>query len=411
MRILVAHNRYKNLGGETVAVNAEIELLKDHGHALAVLEADNAQITGLSRELKTALEAPYSSAMKRCMAARIAEFKPDVVHVHNFFPLLSPSIYYACGEAGVPIVQTLHNYRIICPGALLFRSGRPCEDCVGKVFAWPGILHACYKGSRLGTASVAAMAGTHHWLGTWRNRIDCFIALTNFSRRKLIEGSLPAHKIVVKPNFAPDPERARGGQNGFAFFAGRLSAEKGIMTVLSAWTQLDNTVPLKIAGDGPLKGEVIRRASDGRIQYLGVLSRDIVQELMGEASFLLFPSLCYENFPLSIVEAFACGIPVIASRLGAMEEIVEDRRTGLHFRPGDAADLAAKIEWASRHPAEIAQMGQEARKQYLKEYTPERNFDLLMHVYDRVVGAKRQTVTALPRTREREISDATNIPQ
>lgn len=410
MRILIAHNRYKNLGGETVAANAEIGLLKDHGHAVDVLEADNAQIAGLTREFKAALEAPYSSARKRCMAARIAEFKPDLVHVHNFFPLLSPAIYYACNEARVPIVQTLHNYRIICPSALLFRSGRPCEDCVGKVFAWPGVLHACYRGSRLGTASVAAMAGAHHWLGTWRNRIDCFIALTNFSRRKLIEGGLPAHKIVVKPNFAPDPERARGGQKGFAFFAGRLSLEKGILTVLSAWKQSDNAVPLKIAGDGPLKNEVIRRATDERVQYLGALSRDRVQELMCEASFLVFPSLCYENFPLSIVEAFACGLPVIASRLGAMEEIVEDQRTGLHFRPGDAQDLAAKIDWVVNHPADTALMRQEARAEYLVKYTPERNLDLLMQIYGRVIEAKRRTAV-LPRTRDRELSDAANIIQ
>jgi len=392
MRVLLVHNRYKNPGGETFAANAELELLKSRGHTVDLFEADNAEITGLAGELKTALGSPYSLISKRRMAARITALKPDIVHVHNFFPLLSPSIYYACGEAGMPVVQSLHNYRIICPGALLFRSGHPCEDCVDKAFAWPGVLHACYRGSRLGTASVAVMASTHHWLSTWRNRIDCFIALTDFSRGKLVAGGLPADKIAVKPNFAPDPGVAGDGQGRFAFFAGRLSLEKGIVTVISAWDQLKSAIPLKIAGDGPLRNEVVRRAAHGRIEYLGVLSREQVQALMSEASFLLFPSVCYENFPLSIVEALACGLPVIASRTGAMAEIIEDGRTGLHFRPGDAGDLAAKVEWVEAHPEKMTRMRREARAEYLAKYTPERNYELLMQLYGRAIHARGDSI-------------------
>lgn len=382
MRLLLAHNRYKNQGGESLAAKGEMELVESHGHTVDLLETDNTEIVGLASKVKTALEASYSLLVKRRMAARIATFKPDVVHVHNFFPLMTPSIYFACSEAEVPVVQTLHNYRLICPGALLFRSGRPCEDCVGKAFAWPGVLHGCYRGSRLGTASVAAMAGTHHWLGTWRNRIDCFIALTDFSRGKLIEGGLPADRIVVKPNFAPDPGGPGDGSGGFALFAGRLSPEKGIATLLSAWERLNGSpFHLKVAGDGPLRDEVTRRADRGRVEYLGALSRQDVQVLMREAAFLVFPSVCYENFPLSIVEAFAAGVPVIASGLGAMAEIVEDGRTGLHFRPGDPDDLAARMEWALEHPSEMEQMGRNARLEYEDKYTAERNYEQLMKIY------------------------------
>lgn len=390
MRVLLAHNLYKNQGGESLAAKAEMELLENHGHTVDLLETDNTEIVGLASKVKTALGASYSPVVKGHMAARIATFKPDVVHVHNFFPLLSPSIYYACNEASVPVVQTLHNYRIICPGALLFRSGRSCEDCVGKAFAWPGVLHGCYRGSRLGTASVAAMGSIHRWLGTWQNRIDCFIALTDFSRGRLIEGGLPFDKIVVKPNFAPDPGDPGDGSGGFALFAGRLSGEKGIRTLLFAWDRLNGmSFRLKVAGDGPLREEVTRRADAGRVQYAGALSRQAVQELMHEAAFLVFPSICYENFPLAIVEAFASGMPVIASRFGAMAEIVEDGRTGLHFTSGDPEDLARKIEWAVTHPKEMGEMGRAARTEYVTKYTAEQNYRQLMKVYRRVIVGRR----------------------
>ncbi|MGH9732377.1 MAG: glycosyltransferase [Candidatus Acidiferrales bacterium] len=399
MRVLLVHNRYKNQGGESLVAKAEMDLIESHGHAVDLLEADNAEIAGFAEKLKAALAAPYSAKTKRRMAAQIATSRPDVVHVHNFFPLLSPSIYYACSEAGVPVVQTLHNYRLICPSSLLFRSGLPCEDCVGKTFAWPGVLHACYRDSRLGTASVAAMASTHHWLGTWHSRIDCFIALTDFSRRKLIEGGLPADKIVVKPNFALDPGGLNHGKGRFALFAGRLSSEKGIATLLSAWDHSNGPpLRLKVAGDGPLREDVVRSATAGHIEYLGVLSRKSVQALMCKAAFLVFPSICYENFPLSIVDAFASGLPVVASRLGAMAEIVQDGRTGLHFTPGDARDLAAKVEWARTHPKEMEEMSCAARAEYEERYTAERNYQQLTEAYGRVIagrGAPRNFATGL----------------
>jgi len=389
MKILFAHNRYHDLGGEDLATKVEMELVERHGHTVDLFEVDNREIAGFSGEIMAAAGAVYSPSAKRRFAERIASFQPQIVHIFNFFPLLSPSIHYACREAGVPVVQKLSNFRLICPNALLTRGGEVCEDCVGKRIPWPGVVHACYRDSRAGSAVVTAMLVTHRFLGTWEKVVDAYVARTNFSRGKLIEGGLPAKKIAVIPSFAADPGDADDGCGGFALYAGRLSSEKGITMLLATLDRL-NSVPLKlkVAGDGPLREEVRQRADGGRIEYLGALPRQEVQALMRHAAFLIYPSVCYENFPLSIVEAFAAGLPVVASGIGAMAEIIEDGRTGVLFRSGDSDDLATKIEWVAGHPAEMARMRREARAEYLLKYTPEQNYQLLMEIYDRAIRTK-----------------------
>ncbi|HUI52113.1 MAG TPA: glycosyltransferase family 4 protein [Terriglobales bacterium] len=396
MRILFAHNRYRMQGGEDLAAQVEMELLRSFGHATELLEVDNKEIAGVGGTMKAALGTVYSRASKKRLEERIAAFQPDVVHVFNFFPLLSPSIHHACWEAGVPVIQKISNFRLICPGALLMREERVCEECLGKFFPWPGIRHACYRESRAGSAVVAAMIATHRLLGTWEKAVDGYIARTRFSRAKLVEGGLPAEKISIIPSFAPDPGPLQSSSGRFALFAGRLSPEKGISTMLDAWERLNGAgIRLKIAGEGPLKEEVQCRANGngGNVEYLGALPRGQVQSLLGEAAFLVFPSTCYENFPLSIVEAFASGVPVVASGLGAMAEIIEHGRTGLLFSAGDVEDLTAKIEWAASHPAEMTKMRGEARAAYLSQYTPERNYELLISLYQRAIRA-RQTANA-----------------
>ena len=389
MKILFAHNRYQNLGGEDLAARVEMELVERHGHRVELIEVDNAQIVGFAGRMKAALGAVYSPASRKRLAERINSFRPDIVHVFNFFPLLSPSIHYACQEADVPIVQKISNFRLICPSALLQRDGHACEDCMGKLIPWPGVLHACYRDSYAGSSVVAAMLATHRLLGTWEKVVDTYIARTNFSRSKLIEGGLPAGKIAIIPSFARDPGVSGGSTAHYALFAGRLSPEKGIETLLSAWDRLEGLpLCLKVAGDGPLKAEVIRRADGIHVEYLGALSRDEVQSLMLEAAFLVYPSVCYENFPLSIVEALACGLPAIVSGIGAMAEIIDDGRTGLHFRAGDPEDLATKIEWMADHPTEMKRMSREARAEYLLKYTPEQNYQLLRELYERVLSRR-----------------------
>lgn len=392
MKILCAHNRYQHLGGEDLAAKVEMELLESRGHTVELFEADNAEIVGVPAQLQAALGTVYSPGARKRFAEKIRACKPDLVHIFNFFPLLSPSIHYACREAGVPVIQKISNFRLLCPSALLLRKGRVCEDCVGKLVPWPGVLHGCYRDSVVGSAVVATMLATHRLMGTWEKVVDGYIARTNFSRDKLVEGGLPAEKIDIIPSFANDPGNSRdpGERNGgFALFAGRLTPEKGIATLLSAWDRLKGTpIRLKVVGGGPLGGEVARRSVGGNVDYLGEMSRREVQSLMRAAAFLIFPSACYENFPLAIVEAFAAGVPVVASRLGAMAEIVKDSLTGLHFAPNDAEDLAGKVEWVWGHPQETREMGRNARAEYQAKYTPERNYQLMMQMYERVLKAR-----------------------
>jgi glycosyltransferase involved in cell wall biosynthesis len=313
----------------------------------------------------------------------LGSFRPDIAHFHNTFPLLSPAVYYACQREGVPVVQTLHNYRLLCAAATLFRSGAPCEECPEAGTPWPGVLHGCYRGSRPQTAVVAAMLLLHRTLRTWDRQVDRYIALTEFARRKFVEGGLPESKIIVKPNFVDPAPQPASGRGGYALFVGRLSPEKGVGTLLDAWRRLTD-VPLLVAGDGPLRRDVEAAAAvlgARRLLFVGQQDHRQVLALMRDARFLVFPSAWYESFPLVVVEAFACGLPVVAGRLGAAAEVVGAGRTGLHFDPADARDLAAKAAWLWARPAESRRMGREARAEFERSYAAPRNYRILMGLY------------------------------
>jgi len=385
--MLLIHNLYQQPGGEDAVFRAEAALLRSQGHEVLEFVEDNRKLDCVS-PLKAALDAIWSREVQRKLRALIQEKKPDVAHFHNTFLRISPAAYYACKEAGVPVVQTLHNYRLVCPGALLMRGGRVCEDCLRKAIPWPSVLHGCWRGSRMQTSVVAGMLTFHRVLKTWHEQVDCYIALTEFARRKFIQGGLPAEKIVVKPNFVhPDPGE-RKSPGSYALFVGRLSPEKGLGTLLRAWQGLKD-VPLKVVGDGPLLEE-FKTFSRGRkgVEVLGRRSHDEVIALMKRARCLVFPSESYEGFPMTFAEAFACGLPVVASRLGAMAKIVEGGRTGLLSEPGNPEDLAAKVEWAWSHPERMREMGREARREYERKYTPERNYEMLMEIYHKAYERK-----------------------
>ena len=385
MRILQVHNTYQQPGGEDAVVANEGALLTGKGHEVRLWSVSNDGIEGAWAKLRTAWQVPYSHRARRQLGRVIADFGPDVVHVHNFFPLLTPSIYEACRDAGVAVVQTLHNYRTICAGALLLRDGRPCEDCIGAS-PYRGALHGCYRGSRLGSLAVARMIARHREQGTWRTKVDRFIALTEFAKAKFVEAGFPADKIAVKPNFAADTgARTSEGDRHGALFVGRLSPEKGIGTLLAAWRGLD--VPLRIAGDGPLLN-MVRDANSPNVAPLGGLPPEAVSREMARAAFLVMPSQWYEGFPMTLAEAFCQGLPVIASRLGAMAEIVEDGVTGLHFAPGDARDLAAKVRWAADHPEEMLEMGANARHAYEEKFSPDINYEILFSIYQAAIREK-----------------------
>jgi glycosyltransferase involved in cell wall biosynthesis len=393
MRILQLHNRYQIAGGEDGVVKAENALLQARGQTVELLEVTNDDIVGILDKAIAATSAIYSQAAKRRVVKAIADFQPDVVHVHNFFPLLSPAVYDACRSCRVPVVQTLHNYRLICPKAMLFREQQICEACVGKPFALPGIVHGCYRGSRSQTAVVAAMLSWHQGRGTWQSKVDAYIALTQFQADKLVQAGLPAQKMVVKPNFVfappppPDPLR-----EDYLLFVGRLSEEKGVAVLVEAYTRKPLPLPVKIVGDGPLREalqQAVKNAGlESMITFLGRQDSAMVRQLMQQARMLVFPSIWYEGFPLTIAEAFSCALPVLAPQLGSMAEIVTDGVTGLHFRPRDAADLADKIAWIQQNPSGVAVMSQQARLRYETCYTPDRNYEQLMAVYDKVVSGK-----------------------
>ena len=393
MRILRVHNRYQERGGEDVSFEAEVDLLSSHGEEVQTLVVSNEEIPARQSpvgSLELAVSTVWSRKHRRRVAETVSEMQADVVHVDNFFPLISPGAYSAARDAGAAVVQTLHNYRLVCPNALFYRDGRPCEDCLGKTPPLPGVIHACYRDSRAQTAVVAAMLTTHRLRRTWQHDVDRYIVMTQFARQKFIDGGLPADKLTVKPNFIDSNPSAPVGDGRYVLFVGRLSPEKGIATLLRCWDRNGSLPPLRIAGDGPVREEVDRAAaSNVLITALGRLSRDAVLREMSGARALVFPSEWYEGLPLTIVEVFACGVPVIASRLGAMAEIIDDGRTGLLFEPGNAEDLMAKVSWAWAHPAEMRRMGENARQEYEHTYTPERNYQMLMDIYRQAIDHSR----------------------
>ncbi len=394
MRVLVAHNSYQHRGGEDAVLEAEAQLLAERGHVVIRYQRDNDELRngGGFSSLRAGFEAVWASRSYREVKALIAEEKPDVAHFHNTLAVISPAAYYACAEAGVPVVQTLHNYRLVCPSATLMRDGRVCEACLGRSVAWPGVVHACYRDSRAATAAVTGLLAVHHAMGTWRQKVDVYVALTEFARRKFVEGGLPEQRIAVKPNFLVRDPGARRGHGECALYVGRLAEEKGPQVLLKAWARLGGHVPLKIAGDGPLREELGRQVGAMGVteaELLGLMSSEEIAGLLHGARFLVFPSVWYEGFPMTIAEAFACGVPVIASRLGSMAEIVADGKTGLHFTAGDEADLAAKVEWAWTHAEEMEEMGRAARREFEKRYTGPANYKKLMEIYELAMSSNR----------------------
>ncbi|HHP7244129.1 MAG TPA: glycosyltransferase family 4 protein [Elainellaceae cyanobacterium] len=382
MQILTIHNEYQIRGGEDESCELEQRLLREMGHYVDTYIDSNQRIKTLGA-IKTAFKTIWSAESHRKVQQKLQQAKYDIVHVQNFFPLISPSVYYAAKGEGVPVIQTLRNYRLLCPNALFFRDGEVCEDCLGKPIPYPGIMHACYRESRAASGVTAAMITTHRAIQTWTNMVDIYITLTHFAREKFIQGGLPAEKIIVKPNFVyPDPGVGEG-QGSYALFVGRLSVEKGLDTLISAWEKLKTPFPLKIVGDGPLAPDVQRAAAKSpKIEWLGRRPMADVHALMGEAMFLVFPSKWYETFGRVAVEAFAKGTPVIAANIGAIAELVQDGHTGLLFDPGDAQSLASKVDWLLSHPSKLAEMRRTARFEFETKFTAIANYQKLMEIYD-----------------------------
>jgi len=380
MKILLMHNFYQNKGGEDVVFESEKLLLKSYGHDVSLYVVNNSLIDGLKSKIKTFLTVSYSEAVRKKLTTVLKESNPDIVHIHNFFPLLSPSIFDACFDCGIPVIQTLHNYRTICPGGLLLRDGKVCEKCI-EGSAYQAVRHRCYKKSFFGTYSVSRMVDKSRNNGTWKNKVTKFIALTEFAKKKFIQAGFPESKLTVKSNFIfdlGDYSKDKQVHSSGALFVGRLSQEKGILTLINAWQKLE--VNLTVIGTGPLEN-IIQASKNSYINVLGEQEQKLVRLEMRKATFLVVPSEWYEGFPMVLVEAFSQGLPIIVSGLGSLAEIVQDGFNGLHFEHGNANDLAEKVRWMVEHPDMCKKMGKNARTSYLEKYTPNKNYDELISLY------------------------------
>lgn len=375
------NNKYLFRGGEEIVFEAEVDMLRAHGCTVDILTEDNEKVAELGG-LRTAGRGIWSAESYKRVRAQLQSKPYDVMHVHNYFPLLSPSVYYAARAENVPVVQTLHNFRLMCPNGLFYRDGKNCEDCLGKVFPWSAVRHKCYRDSAMASAAVGGMVAAHRLAGTWRDLVDTYIALSEFGRDKFLTAGLPADKVVIKPNFlarTPDPGT---GSGGYAVFVGRVCEEKGVDTLLEAWRRLGQKIPLKIVGDGPYFEAAAAQARDmENVEMLGWQDSDAVYRLIGDASCIVMPSRLYEGQPVVVIEAFAMGTPVIISRTGPLQELVEDEVTGRLFNPGDAPDLAEKIAWMIGNKDKHEAMRVAARDAYDAKFSADRNFELLTEIY------------------------------
>ncbi|MEK7269954.1 MAG: glycosyltransferase family 4 protein [Planctomycetota bacterium] len=388
-KVLLVHDYYLQRGGEDFVFEEEGALLESKGCRVIRYSRSNDRILEMGRLalLRTVLGGEPAVSEIRQIVRRE---KPDVVHFHNTFPLITPAACRAAKEEGAAVVVTLHNYRRICLNGLLFRSGRVCEDCAKRTVGWPGVLHACYRHSRTASAVVAWLNARQRRRQIWERSVDRFIVLSEFSRRKLEEAGLDVSRMVVKPNHVQaEGEPGPWPREPFALFVGRLTTEKGVSILLKAWEGIGAKFSLKIAGEGPVGVDaLVSGGGPAGVEWMGWKGPEDVRALMRACSVLVVPSTWYEICPRTIMEAFAVGTPVLASRLGSMAEFVDDGRNGLLFEPGNPGDLAEKATRLLEHPEECRRLGLQAREDFLAKYTADRNFDRLMQIYGMAMSAR-----------------------
>jgi glycosyltransferase involved in cell wall biosynthesis len=388
MKILLVHNSYQEYGGEDVVFGLEGDLLRQNGNIVIKRETDNQVIKSVWSKLKAGWSTIFFSGvtLKTLHEAKINSV--DLVHVHNYFPQISPYIFWFLTRKGIPSVHTLHNYRAICPTSTLMYKNRLIDRSIHGS-CWWALIRKVYKKSFIGTFLLCCMIEIHKKIGTWRFRVDKYIVLSDFEKNKYVEAGWPEEKIVVKPNFTRDPylnTRMPRKKGGYALFVGRLSWEKGIDILVKAWENLN--MELKIVGAGPLEGSYSQSCSS-HVSFLGVKSRPEVTQLMRDSDFIIVPSVSPETFGMVAIEAFSTGTPVICSRIGALSEIVEDGVTGLHFTPGNQKELEEKVHWLVCNLDKARVMGKNARRRYLECYTPERNYEMLIDIYRKVIAEVR----------------------
>ena len=393
MKILLAHTFYRSSApsGEDLVYRNERALLEQAGFTVIPYERHNDDLddSSLWKRVRLGQGSIWSRRTWREVSDLLTSERPDLVHVHNTFPQLTPSIYRACRDQGVPVVQTLHNFRLICPQAMLARQGRTCVDCLGGSL-WPALRHRCYRGSLAATLAQVLTLTVNRGLGSY-GLVDQYLALTRFAMNKLVEGGIPVRRLTVKPNFLPDPPEPGAGNGGYALFVGRLSAEKGVRTLLTAWRK-NLGLPLRIYGTGPLETELRALVEQERlpVEFCGFGDRQQIYAAMREAAMLVVPSEWYEGFPMVVLEALACGTPVVASRIGSLGEVVVEGITGIHFAPGNANALAAAIVRLKTDQRLLSAMRNRCRLHFEHHYTADQALTTLTDVYTAVIRNSRR---------------------
>ncbi|MEN8154853.1 MAG: glycosyltransferase family 4 protein [Acidobacteriota bacterium] len=388
MKILLIHNRYQQKGGEDSVFEIEGRLLEQNGNEVERLIFDNKNISTFFNKIKAAVFLFYNPQSSGILKEKLRTFRPDIIHVHNFFPLASPSIFFRSNRENIPVVLTLHNYRLVCANATLHKDNKICEKCMGRLLPLSGLMKKCYRDSVLQTALVTLFSSFHKIAGTWKKRIDQYIVLTEFQKKIILRSSLKIKekKLTVKPNFVDDPGEGQEEREDYFLFIGRLSEQKGISTLLDSLNFYNFS--LKVVGDGPLKDLVMEKAEiKNNLEYIGFMDRKLIFEYLKKARALIFPSTWYEGFPVVIAEALATGTPVITSNIGSQAEIIIDGYNGIHFNVSDPADLAAKVKYFSG--LKNNSMYQNARKEFLEKYSSEKNYRSLIKIYSDAINEKK----------------------
>ncbi|WP_211128583.1 glycosyltransferase family 4 protein [Streptomyces yatensis] len=394
MHVLVLHNRYASAqpSGENKVVDQEVALLREAGHRVEVFErrSDDIAARSLLGKAKVPLLVPWNPAVRAELAARLRAERPDVVHIHNVFPLLSPAVLAACADVGVPAVATLHNYTQVCPPGTLRRDGRPCTECVGSA-PLPAVRHGCYRDSRLATVPLAVSLSVNR--RRWWSGVERFFCISAAQRDVLVRSGMPAERLVVKHNFVPEPGTCRMGDGEQLLYLGRLAEAKGVRLLMAAWDEIAASggvgVPLVIAGTGPLEREVTAWAT-GRddVRYVGLLDPAECRNAIARSVAVVAPSTWLEAFGLVVVEAMAAGVPTVAAGHGAFVELVEDGVTGLLHRPGESASLASGIRRIATEPALGREMGQAARRRYERGFSPAVGLERLLEGYRTAIAGR-----------------------
>jgi len=396
MRVLLVHNFYGSTApsGENKAFEAEKSLLRSQGHTVAEFtrHSDEVRAKGAVGAIQGALATPWNPKMGRALANVVEEFKPDVVHAHNTFPLISPAIFHAIGSLAARVL-TLHNYRLLCPAAIPMRAGKVCTRCLDRRSSLPALWHGCYRGSRAATLPLALNVALHRAVGTWTKQVDAFIALSDFQRKRMSEAGLPAHKVHVKPNFYPGSPLVVqwNAREPYVVFAGRLGAEKGVLTLLRAWKSWGTGAPeLRMVGDGELRKDLEQMAEGLPVRFLGQLGSADAQAQIAAARLLILPSEWFEGFPMVIREAFAFGTPAAVSNIGPLPSIVKHGANGVVFDAANPHSLLNEVRkvWESRDFLERLGLG--ARADFEAKYTEEANYAMLMEIYKEAILTNRK---------------------